>query len=256
MRPCGTTVTCATCATFGTDHERPLVALGELSRENSRRLFCRACVMARIKTATRPVSNAGRLRVLIAVASRKAIGEMPAESQVEYDGLIELLSDPDIVTAQVQPKTLEVDIDGVKRSYTPDVRFVRRDGRIGYREFKLDKEKVDADLLAKLTAARVELEAAGYEFEVRDAADIRSGHRADNLRLLKRYAHWPTTRKFQREVWEFAGRAPELALQDVRDFVRAENYGALYRMLWERQLNADLTSARLDGLTPIWRGEL
>lgn len=212
--------------------------------------------MARIKTATRALSNAGRLRLLVAIASRKAVGEMPAESLVEYDGLVELLADPDIVSAQVQPETIELYIGGVQRSYTPDVRFVRRDGRIGFREFKLSKCELDDDSRAKLDAARASYEARGYEFDVRDASEIRQGYRLDNLRLLKRYASWSTSKPFQRRVQEFVADTPDVCLQDVRDMVGSGNFGALYRMLWDGQLTADLTAARLSGATLIRGGGL
>lgn len=212
--------------------------------------------MAKIRTATRALSNAGHLRLLVAIASRKAVGEMPAESLVEYDGLTELLADPDIVSAQVQPETIQLHIGGVQRSYTPDVRFIRRDGRIGYREFKLSKLELDEDSAGKLDAARASYEARGYEFDVRDAGEIRRGYRIENLRLLKRYASWATSEDFQRRVWELVGDDGETCLQDARDFVGSNNYGSLYRMLWDGHLVADLVRARLSGATKVRRGVL
>jgi hypothetical protein len=212
--------------------------------------------MAKIRTATRALSNAGRLRLLVAIASRKAVGEMPAESLVEYDGLTELLADPDIVSAQVQPETIQLHIGGVQRNYTPDVRFIRRDGRIGYREFKLSKLELDEESAAKLDAARASYEARGYEFDVRDAGEIRRGYRLENLRLLKRYASWATSEDFQRRVWELVGDDGETCLQDARDFVGSNNYGSLYRMLWDGHLVADLVRARLSGATKVRRGVL
>lgn len=157
---------------------------------------------------------------------------------------------------RLQPETIELYIGGVQRSYTPDVRFVRRDGRIGYREFKLSKCELDDESRAKLDAARASYEAKGYEFDVRDASEIRCGYRIDNIRLLKRYSSWATSRAFQRRVVEFVAGTPETRLQDVRDMVGTGNFGALYRMLWDGQLTADLTVARLNGATLIKRGEL
>ena len=46
--------------------------------------------MARRKTATRTISNAGRLKVLTVLASHKSIGLAPTESSVEVDGLVDL----------------------------------------------------------------------------------------------------------------------------------------------------------------------
>jgi len=92
--------------------------------------------MAKVKTATRTLSNAGRLRTLVITTSHKAEGVLVAESLVEYDGLLELMANPDIVSMRVQPETIYFELDGRSVAYTPDVRFVRRDGRIGFREFK------------------------------------------------------------------------------------------------------------------------
>lgn len=212
--------------------------------------------MARIKTATRTVTNAGRLRVLVAIASKKAVGELPAESLVEYDGILELLWDPDVLSVEAQPETFTLYVDGIRKKYTPDVRFVRRDGRIGYREFKLSKEDLDDETRAELEAARQALEVDGFEFEVRDASEIRRGFFVDNLRLLKRYAEWPTSDAFQRRVWEFVGHEQTLPLQDLRDFVGGAGFGALYRMLWDQQLHGNLTTTPLCAETPIRRGVL
>lgn len=209
--------------------------------------------MAKLKTATRTLSNAGRLRTLVVATSRKAVGPLGAESLVEYDGLLELVADPDIVSVQVQPETVRFVMGGRPVTYTPDVRFVRRDGRIGYREFKLNTENLPPELDAKLAIAQEYFTEQGFEFEVREAAAFRRGFRIDNLRLLKRYEHWPTSQVLQRRVLAFVEAHDEVCLQDLRDHVGAEGLGALYRMVWERQLDVDLESARLCAATVVRR---
>ena len=209
--------------------------------------------MAKVKTATRTLSNAGRMRTLVIATSHKAEGVLVAESLVEYDGLLELLADPDIASLRVQPETLEFEMDGRAVSYTPDVRFVRQDGRIGFREFKPPVATLDDEVVAKLGVAQEVLTKQGYEFDVRDSDSVRQGHRIENLRLLKRYAVWPTSQAFQRPVLDFVGGYDDVCLQDLRDLVGPHGYGALYRMLWERQLQADLEERALGALTRIWR---
>lgn len=209
--------------------------------------------MAKVKTATRTLSNAGRLRMLVIATSHKAEGVLVAESLVEYDGLLEMLADPDIASLRVQPETLDFEMDGRAVSYTPDVRFVRQDGRIGFREFKPPVASLDDEVVAKLDVAQEVLTKQGYEFEVRDSDTVRRGYRIENLRLLKRYAAWPTSQAFQRRVLDFVGGQDDVRLQDLRDHVGPHGFGALYRMLWEQQLWADLEDQVLGAMTRIGR---
>lgn len=209
--------------------------------------------MAKVKTATRTLSNAGRLRMLVITTSQKAEGVLVAESLVEYDGLLEMLADPDIASLRVQPETLDFEMDGRAVSYTPDVRFVRQDGRIGFREFKPPIASLDDEVVAKLDVAQEVLTKQGYEFEVRDSDTVRRGYRIENLRLLKRYAAWPTSQAFQRRVLDFVGGRDDVRLQDLRDHVGPHGFGALYRMLWEQQLWADLEDQVLGAMTRIGR---
>lgn len=211
--------------------------------------------MAKVKTATRAVSNAGQPRTLVNIASTKAIGELPTESLVEFDGLIELIADPDIVSVQVQPQRFDLEVDGKAVQYTPDVRFVRRDGRIGFREFKDSSKPLPQEVADKLQAAAAFLADEGYEFEVRTSGELRSNHRVANFKLLKRYDGWKTTRAFEESVLAFVGDRQDLHLHDLRQHVGPDAFGALYRMLWERLLEADLTSAALSGTTSVRRGK-
>lgn len=210
--------------------------------------------MAKVKTATRTLSNAGRLRTLVVATSPKAVGQLGAESLVEYDGLLELIADPDIVSVEVQPQTFQfVKGGGRTVSYTPDVRFTRRDGRIGYREFKHDVTKLEPELAAKLEIARESFAEQGYEFEIRDATAIRKGFRIQNLRLLKRYAQWPVSPAFQRGVLEFVGERTDILLQDLCEPAGTGGLGGVYRMLWDHLLEADLETALFCTATRIWR---
>lgn len=211
--------------------------------------------MAKVKTATRTIRNAAPSRSLALVTSPKAIGDLPTESLVELDGLIELTSDRDIVSVKVQPETFELEVDGKEVKYTPDVEFVRRDGRIGFREFKDSSKPLPPEMQRKLQVASEFFAQRGYEFIVRTSDELREGYRIANLKHLKRYARWKTSEAFQRAVLEFVGGREDLYLNDLRERVGPAAYGAMYRMLCDGQLEADLQAAPLSGSTRVWRSQ-
>jgi hypothetical protein len=209
--------------------------------------------MAKRKTATRTISNAGRLRVLRVVAAAKAIGLAPTESSVEADGLIDLEYDRTIERFQVQPLTVEVMVGDQPRQYTPDVRYVRRTGVIGFREFKESEEDLEPDDVRKLEAANERFRREGYEFSVMDAAQLREGFRMDNLRLLHRYAQWPASQKLRAQVLDALALRPRQTLGELRSLVGNAHLGGLYRMLWDQEVGVDLVGERLSAHTSVWR---
>lgn len=209
--------------------------------------------MAKRRTATRVVTNAGRLRVLEVVASAKALGIAPTESSVEADGLVDLEYDKGIMSFQVQPVTLELVVDGVARKYTPDVRYVRHSGVIGFREFKHSESPPELDMVRKLDAARTQLTNSGYEFDIVESDQLRRGFRMDNLRTLKRYSAWARSQALRERVLAAVGDGEGTGLGELRERVGTADLGSLYRMLWDQELGVDLESARLCDATPVWR---
>lgn len=216
-------------------------------------MVTRAQTMARIKAAARTVSNSGQPRTLVAVATTKAIGEVPTESLVEYDGLQDMILDADIARIQVQPETFEIAVAGKTVTYTPDAKFIRQDGRIGYREFKPNWRDLDPEQKAKLKAAGEYLGAQGYEFSVVQVDDLRKSARIHNIKLLRRYANWPCSPRLRAQVLDALGDRHDLVLQDLRDLVGQPALGPLYRMLWDQQVAFDMDAAPLDSHTPVWR---
>jgi hypothetical protein len=211
--------------------------------------------MAKRKTATRTISNAGRLRMLRVVAATKAIGLAPTESSVEADGVVDMEFDRDILTFQVQPQTFELVFDGQQRKYTPDAKYVRPTGVIGFREFKDSSTLLNPEEMSKLDAAARQLARDGYEFAVVDSDQLRRGYRMANIRLLKRYAQWPVSEPLRRQVRD-AVRAPgRHVLGDLRDVVGPASLGSLYRMLWDQSIGVDLVGAPLSSASPVWSVE-
>ena len=209
--------------------------------------------MAKRKTATRVISNAGRLRVLEVVAAAKAIGIAPTESSVESDGLIDLAYDRSVASFQVQPVTVDLLVDGVARRYTPDVKYVRHTGVIGFREFKDSDHPLEPDMVRKLEAARLQFQRDGYEFDVMESGDLRRGFRMDNLRTLKRYSGWAASQLLREEVLAALQHGWAKDLGQLRELVGLAGLGGLYRMLWDQEVGVDLESARLCAASRVWR---
>jgi hypothetical protein len=209
--------------------------------------------MARIKTATRTVSNAGRLVPLAIVSSGKGIGELVAESLSEYHGLVDMCFDNDIESIQVQPEVFELKVRGQLSRYTPDARFVRRDGRIGFREFKADKTKLTDEEIEKYEAAAAYFEARGFEYSIVDLKDLGAPYRPSNIRLLRRYADSPTSTEVTALVTGHLRGQPLSVLNELRLLVGPGGLRSLYRMLWEQRVGLDITSGPLSGMTRVWR---
>lgn len=209
--------------------------------------------MAKVRTATRTITNSGQRRTLVAISSSKAMGEMPTESLVEYDGLLHLLFDPDVVKVQVQPETFELTVDGKAHRYTPDARTTRSTGVLGLHEFKHSEAALTPEEAAVLRAAAEQLPAIGYPFQVTWAAELRRTWLADNIRLLKRYSRWQADEAVQKLVLDHLDAHDGVVLQDLRDLVGRANYGSLYRLFWFQLVRADLETAALCGSTSVWR---
>lgn len=210
--------------------------------------------MARVKTATRTISNAGRLRTLVVVASPKAQGILATESLAEYTCLKLALFDPDVVSIRVQPMTVQVAVDGEPRAYTPDAEYIHADGHIGLREFKWARDSLDEEDIKKLSAASRQLGKDGYEFKVVFANELDTGHLVRNVTALRRYADWPITDLLKSSVFQFLDcGATRRTLGDLRELVGPAGVGAVLRMLWEGAIQADLTGMPLDRDTPVWK---
>ena len=209
--------------------------------------------MAKRRTATRTISNAGRLRVLeVVTAARKVVGIAPTESSVEPDGIIDLAYDRGIAQIQVQPITVELDVDGEIRRYTPDVKYVRDTGVIGFREFKDSDTPMEPDMVRKLEAARAYFRRDGFEFAVVESKELRRGYRMDNLRALKRYAQWPPTQRVRDLVFGCLRDGARKTLGELRELVGLAGLGSLYRLMWDQEIGVELEAARLCAATSVW----
>jgi hypothetical protein len=211
--------------------------------------------MARVKTASRIITNAGQRRTLVVVASEASIGPMPTESLVEYHCLLTLLSDPTVASVQVQPETFVLQVAGQTRRYTPDARVRFKNGVVAMREFKSSDTTLTADEEALLKAAGIHLRALGFEFQVVLSDEVRREPRLHNLRLLRRYSRWNCSDAVRRLAFAHLDSHRGVVLQDLRDLVGQAEYGAVLHLLWLREISADLDAAAIGPETSVWRDQ-
>jgi hypothetical protein len=210
--------------------------------------------MTRIRTNTRTLANGAPGKSLYLLYDPATGAHLAAESRAECDGLIELMYDRDIAALVVQPERFQVpDVDG-EFHYTPDVRYVRRDGRIGFREFKsAPADLSEADRIRYLTASN-HLRSLGYEYSLVYAEELRKGHRLANIKLLFRYSaceldtallSWLNKR--------LPSRPGSYDIGTFRSQAGVARTPNLFKLLWQHAVAVDIDTAPLTDESLLWR---
>jgi hypothetical protein len=127
------------------------------------------------------------------------IGRFPSlklERMVDFESLIErdfiylLDFDSDVVSFTEQPFTIEYEHGGKVLRYTPDFHVIRN-GKSSLVECKPEKVVDSARNQRKFAAAQAWCATQGWTFEVVTDAQLRSGYRLSNVRLLTQFARYP-----------------------------------------------------------------
>jgi hypothetical protein len=210
--------------------------------------------MTRIKTESRTLTNGAPGKSLYLLYDPRARKHHAAESYVEYEGLLTMLYDRNIVSMEVQPKGFTIsDRDG-EFKYTPDVRYVHGQGTIEYREFKEDFDALSPDDKERYRRIKAHLHRLGFGYSIEDARTWRIGHRLANIKLLYRYAGLePDTALL---AWLNQRLGPRPGSYDIWTFLSQlgkERLPALYRLLWEQSVAVDIAGAPLDDDSLLWR---
>jgi hypothetical protein len=207
--------------------------------------------VAKLKTETRTIHNAGRLKVIGEFYSFKNKATVTWESQVERDLYYVFEYDRSVIKYVPQPRIFTIWVNGVSHKYTPDVEVTFADGGLRYQDAKAELPSEDSEMGLLLTAARIELHSQGYGFDVVPAATIRQGAIVTNIRLLYRYVQWAVPRNFPFAVAQ-ALRAGPLQLWDLVQTVGKDDIASLYRLLFEQKIHMDMKADVLSLSTPIW----
>jgi hypothetical protein len=134
----------------------------------------------------RNVSNRGG-NVIGRFPSLKMQRMIAFESLLERDLIYLLDYDTAVTWFEEQPLTIEYQHAGKLLHYTPDFHLVERDQHVLV-ECKPEHFVNTADNSRKFAAARAWCQACDWQFRIVTDADMRAGHRLQNIQLLTGYA--------------------------------------------------------------------
>ena len=211
--------------------------------------------MARLRTSTRTLHNAGIRRVIGHIYSHKNGRAVPWESQLERDFYYECEFRTDIRAYRPQPRQLTFWFDGRSALYTPDAEVTFDDGTIWYCETKPSAKVVKDDMRQRLRAIERAVSEQGYSFWLVTDTDLRRGHRPHNLRLLYRYVVWPREEDAAAAVAETMMPGTLSPIADVATAFRdwALDVGHVYQALFKQTLHCELEADPINPQTMVWR---
>lgn len=210
--------------------------------------------MAKLKTATRTIHNAGIRRVVGQLPSHKNGCSVVWESLLERDAFYAAEFDKEVVRYVPQPRQFTYFLDGRSAVYTPDLEVTLRDGSLAYQEVKPDSKVDDPEAQPKWNAIERTLASQGYAFTFVRASDIERGHRAHNIRLLYRYAGWRDVELAVAGLERHLSRGQESTVASLSLLLRrwGMDPAAVYYALFHQQLRCDLESEVINGQTLVW----
>lgn len=156
----------------------------------------------------RKVKNGPSGKIITRVHGPKACGEVIAESQLEQRACYLFELDPDVVSYESQPLSLEYRLSGKLHRYTPDFLVVYASGVAALLEVKPLAIANTADFRSFRLAVASAAAKLGYRFEVLTEHDL-FGPRIDNAKLLFRYLIPPAS---ESEMSDFVHLVAEKAL--------------------------------------------
>jgi len=212
--------------------------------------------MAKLKTATRQLSNAGVRKMVGVLPSRKNALGVAWESLIERDYFYDCEFSPAVLRYECQPETVTLWIDGKSVTYTPDARVLHHDDSVLYAEVKQDDVADDPQWAPLFEAAERHYHLRGAHYRVVRQSSLQRGARMDNIRLLYRYADWPGTAAQLQTILDWLPDGGEVIdLGDLTAWVRytSQDVGAVYRLMFAQQIGADLELGPIGPETPVWR---
>lgn len=209
-----------------------------------------------LKTATRPITNAGHHKVIGEIPSIKCGVMLPWESSLERDYLYLCEYDPRIVSIVSQPEKVTIWIDGVSHLYTPDYRVVFDDGEIRIAEVKPDEKLADPEMLKRLRAATLYYAERGIDYKIVLQSDLRKTRKIPNIRRLYRYARLQPTRH-ETELFHAVGeKLRTCSLLEFGETLVSAGVSReiLYYAMFYQWIDFDIDSALLNPATVLtWR---
>lgn len=209
--------------------------------------------MAILKTASRKISNRGLRRVIGITPSRKNRCVVHWESLAERDYHTTLEFDKTVAQYLPQPEKIDYWLNGVRHTFTPDVRVTSTTGEVSFHEVKHTNLASNSPLRPLLDAAGAQIRSQGYEFLMVAAEKFRRGETISNIRALYRYGSSQVLPSLRERLDTVLPRSTESTLGDLWLAIPGAELPGLYRLLYDEVLGADLESELLGIHTRVWR---
>jgi len=215
--------------------------------------------MARLKTATRVIHNAGIHRVVGHSPSPKNGCKVVWESLIERDYFLLLEHDPQVVRFIPQPETIEITLDSRWERYTPDVLVFYADGTLCRVEVKTDAALRRPEVAARLEVVRAQYLLDGKDFQVVRESEIRVGARIVNLGALRPYTRIPLDEASIVVVQSVLETHPGIRLEQAAGLIAGHGVGQplalLYHLMFRQRIAFDLDGALVGPTTSLRWGQ-
>lgn len=194
---------------------------------------------------------------LCGVTTNKSGHLVQFESEQEHKLILLLERDPTVTDYVSQPETFcFLDDSGRQRTYTPDFKVWRADGRIELHEVTVEARRLAKDTAPQReTAARMICQRQGWSYFIHTDQTLPSGYEYANLDFLasfraSTYANAETTAWWLKQLTEQGPIHPRAILARTRSNLDAGPLlNSLYYLLWHSVIQMDWHQPF------IWRGD-
>ncbi len=203
----------------------------------------------------RKVSNRSKKNTIGNFPSLKMKRMIAFESLIERDGIYTFDFEPDILTFEEQPLSIEYEYEKKKRHYIPDFLLKKTSSSV----IVECKPSALVDLpenQRKFDAARQWCEEKGYHFQVLTETELRKGFRLENIKLLTRFARQRIGPDMRSRIYDLLYSSADrttvssLALH-VAPNAPALAIPALWHMAFHHEIVLPLDEAKITGNTTV-----
>ena len=169
----------------------------------------------------RVISNAGRRINVCKFPSQKNRQNIWTESIIELCFAIICERDPNVVRYSTQSVRIHYQLDGKRRSYTPDFLIYRKIGRPLIVEIKYQR-KITARFEQLFRIVPPICDRAGFDFCVKTETDILVEPLLTTFKRLRYYSQTPIHPHHQLLAHQFLSKRPAPTLGEMFDFFESE----------------------------------
>jgi TnsA endonuclease N terminal len=203
----------------------------------------------------RNVSNRSKRNTIGHFPSLKMKRMVAFESLIERDGMYTFDFERDVHAFEEQPLSIEYEHEKKKRHYIPDF-LLKKPNHFVIVECKPLALIDSSENRRKFDAAREWCEEQGYHFQVLTDADLRTGFRLENIKLLTRFARQRIGPEIRSRIYDrLYSPESDLTVHSLASHVCPTNaeisIHAILHMAFHHEIVLPLNEAKVTGDTPV-----